>query len=74
MPKDLQNRGTVIPDDAKWVRGTQAIDSDRWPMGRDTFYRLVRNGHITKFFPVPGGNPVYSVEQIDQLFEASVKE
>jgi predicted DNA-binding transcriptional regulator AlpA len=61
-------RAQSIPADAKFIRGHQAFNSGRWPMGRDTFYRLVREGHITRRFPMPGGRPVFSVEEIDTLF------
>ncbi|MCT4609786.1 MAG: hypothetical protein N4A70_11335 [Pelagimonas sp.] len=62
------NGSQEIPADAKFIRGHQAFNSGRWPMGRDTFYRLVREGRITKRFPVPGGRPVFSVAEIDRVF------
>jgi len=60
-----------IPDDAKFVTATQAINSPRWPFGRDTFYRMVKEGHITKRHPYPGSRPVYSVSEIDGIYEQS---
>lgn len=66
---DSQNY--VIPPDAKYVRGAQVIKSARWPIGRDTFYRMVRQGRITKRFPVPGGRPAFSVAEIDAVFDES---
>lgn len=58
----------TIADEAKFVTGTQAIKSPRWPFGRDTFYKMVRADQITKIFPYPGSRPVYSIKEIDGLY------
>ncbi len=60
-----------IPDEAKFVTGVQAIRSPRWPFGKDTFYKMVREGVIEKVFPYPGARPVFSVAQIDNLYAVS---
>lgn len=59
----------IISEEAKYVTGSQAIKSPRWPFKRDYFYRLVREGKIKPIKPYPGARPVYSVKQIDDLFE-----
>ncbi|GAA6196653.1 hypothetical protein NBRC116598_20970 [Pseudophaeobacter arcticus] len=60
-----------IPDEAKFVTGVQAIRSPRWPFGKDTFYKMVREGMIKKHHPYPGSRPVFSVAQIDKLYAPS---
>ena len=60
-----------IPEEAKFVTGVQAIRSPRWPFGRDTFYKMVRTGQIKKCHPYPGSRPVYSVAEIDRLYNIS---
>ena len=72
MPKDMQTSRS-IPADAKWVRAVDVYESNRWPIKRDTFYRMVRDGLIVKHFPIVGGQPAYSVAQIDALFEQSAQ-
>ena len=62
-----------VPPDAKWVRAVQVYNSGRWPIGRFTFYNLVESGRIVRHFPVPNGRPVYSVSEIDRLFEESAE-
>ncbi|CUH87331.1 hypothetical protein PH5382_01257 [Phaeobacter sp. CECT 5382] len=57
-----------VPEEAKFVTGIQAIRSPRWPFGRDTFYKMVRNGLIHKHHPYPGSRPVFSVAQIDGIY------
>lgn len=59
----------IIPDDAKFVIATQAIESPRWPFRRDTFYKMVKQDRIIKHFPYPGSRPVYSVSDIDALYQ-----
>ncbi|UWR41105.1 hypothetical protein K4F85_17035 [Phaeobacter inhibens] len=52
------------------MTATQAINSPRWRFGRDKFYRMIRRGKITPSIPFEGSRPVYSVVQIDGLFQA----
>jgi hypothetical protein len=58
----------LISEEAKFVTGVQAIRSPRWPFGKDTFYKMVRDGLIKKVFPYEGARPVFSVAQIDTLY------
>ncbi|AHD10047.1 hypothetical protein PhaeoP75_02340 [Phaeobacter gallaeciensis] len=60
----------IITDEVKYVTATQAINSPRWPFGRDKFYRMVQRGKITPSIPFEGSRKVYSVAQIDGLFQA----
>ena len=41
----------IITDEVKYVTATQAINSPRWPFGRDKFYRMIRRGKITPSTP-----------------------
>ncbi|APX17501.1 hypothetical protein BWR17_17785 [Phaeobacter inhibens] len=60
----------IITDEVKYVTATQAINSPRWRFGRGKFYRMIRRGKITPSIPFEGSRPVYSVAQIDGLFQA----
>ena len=60
--------GPIIPDDAKFVTATQAINSPRWPFRRDTFYKMVKRNQITPILPYEGARPVYSVAEIDAIY------
>lgn len=59
----------IIPDDAKYVSATQAIESPRWPFKRDKFYKMVKMEKITPITLYQGARPVYSVAEIDALFQ-----
>ncbi len=61
----------MIPVDAKFVTATQAIDSSRWPFGRNKFYQMVKENLITPRVPYQGARPVYSVREIDALFSGA---
>ena len=61
----------LITEEAKFVTGIQAIRSPRWPFGKDTFYKMVREGSIKRVFPYEGARPVFSVAQIDTLYAFS---
>jgi hypothetical protein len=57
-----------ITAETRFVTGAQAIQSTRWPVGRDTFYGMVRNKLIPRYVPYEGARPVFKVEDIDQVF------
>ncbi len=61
----------IITEEVKFVTGTQAIKSARWPFGRNKFYGMVKANLIKPHFAYEGARPVYSVEEIDALFQPS---
>lgn len=59
MMGELQRQGIFVP---KIVNATQAIEL--LPFGKDTFWKLVRIGKITAHYPIPGGYPVFFMDEI----------
>jgi hypothetical protein len=66
MMGELQKQGVFVP---KIVNATQAIEL--LPFGKDTFWKLVRSGTIIAHYPIPGGYPVFFMDEIYKKIKES---
>ncbi|GAA6160149.1 hypothetical protein NBRC116589_23230 [Ruegeria sp. HU-ET01832] len=64
----------IITDEAKFVTGTQAISSTRWPFGRRKFHEMIKANLIKPHFARAGARPIYYVEEIDAVFQPLARE